>query len=104
MVILVSSSSVTAVMKDFSAWTGELGGSMSDIKAAELGVAAMVWELKKSPRSGAVRKNCRLDCALARLLEALQFIDAAAVRPARGGYAKRACRRERLNVVCGVQV
>lgn len=28
-------------MNDFSMWTGELGGSMSDIWAAELGVAAM---------------------------------------------------------------
>jgi hypothetical protein len=36
-------------MNDFSMWTGELGGSMSDMSAAELGVAAMM--AKKRPAS-----------------------------------------------------
>jgi hypothetical protein len=37
-------------MKDFSMWTGELGGSMSDIMAAGLGVAAMMMgEMPQGP-------------------------------------------------------
>jgi hypothetical protein len=40
-------------MKDFSMWTGELGGSMSDIMAAELGVAAMtIWGGMPQGRAG----------------------------------------------------
>lgn len=43
--ILVSSSSVIFVMKDFPRCPGELGGSASDIAAAELGEAAMTVKI-----------------------------------------------------------
>lgn len=51
----VSSSSATLVMNDFSMCTGELGGSTSDMWAAELGVAAMVEENGRGP--GCVREG-----------------------------------------------